>query len=361
MEVSFYADYVNKNLPKLVVGIVRKSNDSTNAPVYLFKSMLNKQFSVTGKWESLSIANSLVMADVVAMDSSLPLKNRDSVSKASGDIPKMGIELALNERQLKDLDILVATGGTTEQLLSVLFADTPKVISAVYERLEAMFLQALSTGICLVDDDKNVGTGIRVDFGHPAANKFGATALWSNPTTAKPFDDIQRVLEKASLDGNSVSIVKLDRTAFNNMAKTDQAKQIYAFGAGFVGANVPTPSISQMNTVVQDRFGFSFELIDRSVRYEKNGTQTSYKPWQDGMVCLHAQQTVGALVYTSLAEENHPTQNVIYAKADDYVLISKFRQNKPSLAEFTTSQAMVLPVLSNVSQIYLLDSKTVQA
>lgn len=361
MAVSFYKEYLEKNMAGLVVALVKKINDTNQAPGYMFKKMLTPQLSISGKWEALSTLSTLIMADVVAMDSPLPLKNRDSISKASGDIPKMGIELSLNERQLKDLDTLVALGGNTQDILGVIFKDTPKVITAIYERLEAIFLQALSTGVALVDDDKNVGTGIRLDFGHPAVNKFGVVALWSNPVTAKPMDDIQRVLDKAVLDGNIITTVKLDKTAFNNLAKTDQAKQIYAFGAGFVGANIPAPSISQLNTVLQDRFGFSFELIDRSVRYEKNGAQVAYKPWSDGAIVFLTQDNVGTLAYTTLAEENRPVAGVTYTKADSYILVSKYSENKPSLAEFTSSQAMVIPVIANVANIYIMDTKTLQA
>jgi hypothetical protein len=35
--------------------------------------------------------------------------------------------------------------------------------------------------------------------------------------------------------------------------------------------------------------------------------------------------------------------------------------NTPSLAEFTSSQALVLPVIDGVDSIYLMDSTTVQA
>lgn len=360
MEESLFVEWVAKYFPGLVVRVTETINDSKNPLTYLHKRMLRSDFSVSGKWESISASNSLVAADVVAMDSSLPLKKRASLSRANGDIPKMGMELKLNEKQLTDLDTLIAQGGTNAQVIAKLFADVPKAIGGIYERNEAMFLQGLSTGVTLVEDDENVGTGIRLDYGYLAGNKFGVTTVWSD-VASKPFDDIQRVLDKASADGNTITTIKLDRTAFNNLVKTTQAKELYAFNIGFVGANVQIPSLTQINNFTQDRYGFSFEIIDRSVRYEKNGVQTTVKPWADGAVVFLTQDQVGTLTYARLAEQNHPVAGVNYQVVDGFILVSKYRKNTPSLGEFTSSQARVVPVIGNVDQIYLLDSKTVQA
>lgn len=360
MEQSLFIEWVKKYFPGITVRVTEKLNDTTNPLTYLHKRMLKKDFSVSGKWESISASFSLVAADLVAMDSPLPLKKRDSIAKASGDIPKMGMELKLNEQQLTELDTLVASNAPDKVILAKLFADTPKVIGGVYELNEAMFLEGLSTGITLVPDSENVGVGIKLDYGYLSANKFGVATLWSN-TASKPFDDIEKVLAKASLDGNTISKVMIDKYALSNLCKTTQAKELYAFNTGFVGSNIPVPSTVQINTLVSSRYGFVFEVVDRSVRREKNGVQTAFKPWAEGAVVFLTSDQVGSLVYAKLAEQNHPVQGVTYSTVEDYILVSKYRSNKPSLSEYTSSQARVVPVISNVDSIYLLDSKTVQS
>lgn len=364
MEQSLFIQFITKWFPGIVLGVVEKLNDTKNALTYLHKRLLRTDYSVTGKWESLSGTYTQVMADVVSMDSSLPLKKRDSIAKATGDIPKMGIELKLNERQLTDIGVLQAQNqGNTNQsvLLKKIFEDTPKVIRAVYERNEAIFLEALSTGVCVIDDTENVGTGFRVDYGYLTANKFGTTVVWSSASTAKPLDDIQRVIDKATDDGNTIIRCFMDKAAFNNMVKTTQFLDFFAFGLGYTGSLRTAPTLSQVNTLLTDKFGFVIEIVDRSVRYEKNGQQTSVKPWATGAVVFVCSEELGSLVYARLAEEDHPVAGVTYEKAEDYILVSKFRTNRPSLGEFTTSQARVIPVLSNVDQNYLLDSTTVQS
>lgn len=357
---SHFVELVEKYFSGLVLKAVEKLNDSKNPLVYYHKRFLKKDFSTDGKWESISAMNTLVMADVVAMDSSLPLKKRDSISRASGDIPKMGMELALREKQLTDLRTLSLRKETSAQLIAKLFNDTPRVIGGVYERNEALFLEALSTGMVEVTDTENTGTSIRVNYGYLTDNKFGVSTLWSN-TASTPLDDLNKAWKKASADGNVIIKFLMDRSAFNNMAKTTQVKEFFAFGVGFAGTATQVPTLSKLNNVIQDAYGYQIEIIDRSVRYEKSGVQTVQIPWAEGAVVGICNEQLGSLVWARLAEADFPVSGVEYQTADDLILVSKYRSNQPSLAEWTSSQARVLPVIANVDQIYLIDSKTVQA
>jgi hypothetical protein len=59
-----------------------------------------------------------------------------------------------------------------------------------------------------------------------------------------------------------------------------------------------------------------------------------------------------------LAEETHQSKSVDYQKVDDFILVSKYHKNDP-IREFTSSQALALPVINNVDSIYILDTKEV--
>jgi hypothetical protein len=361
MEQSLFIEWVKKYFPGLVLRTVESLNGTTNPLTYLHRRMLRPEFSVSGKWEAISAAFSMVAADVVAMDSSLPLKMRDAIGKASGDIPKMGMELALRETQLTELQLLARMQGAEAQFLARLFADIPRVIGGIYERNEAIFLEGLSTGFAEITDLETVGTGIRLDYKYPAANRFGATTVWSTAATATPFADMQRVINAASLKGTRITRVMMDRTALTNMAATTEVKQLFAFNLGFAGSAIPSPSMEQLTALGRSRLGVTFELVDRSVVLERNGVRTPVVPWADGIVIMLAQDQVGSLVYARLAEQDAPVAGVEYQTADNFILVSKFRTNRPSLAEFTNSQARVVPVIGNVDQIYVLDSKTPQS
>lgn len=354
MEESQFAEWLALYFPGITLRVTETYNGENRVPSYLFRRFLRKDFSVDGKWETLSINNSLVAADVIAMDSSIPLKKRPSLGRASGDIPKMGLELAIREKQLTELNTLIALGRNT-QAIAKLFADVPLVIGGQYERLEAMFLEGLSTGLVVVEDTETVGTGIRLNYGYLAENKFESTTVWSNPAST-PISDIIPLLEKAELDGNVITTVMMDQTTFNNLAKTAEVKAIYAAAFGIFGATVPEPTLTQVNQAMTQRYGFTIEVVNRSVRVQRNGVNTAYKPWKAGSVVFLTTEDVGSYVYARLAEQDSPVAGVAYQTVEDFILVSKFRLNRPSLAEITNSQSRVVPVIDGVDSIYLLDS-----
>jgi hypothetical protein len=367
MEQSAFVKWIDKYFKGIVIKIVEKTNGKPDemALTYMFKTMLRKEFSITGKWETINTLNTRVSADMVAMDSSLPLKRRDSISKASGDIPKCGMELWLNETQLTELDTLIATKVDDKIILAKLFQDLPRVITGVYELNEQLFLEGLSTGVIAVEDSKKTGVGIRLDFGYLNENKFGVSVLWDD-ATAKPLDDLATALKKAKhADGNTITDVYMNDITFNKLVKTDQVKEYFAFSIGFFGDKtiVPVPTLEKINAALKsdNKYKFEIHIVDRTIVVEKNGERTTVTPWSEGKIILTTSKEVGVLMHAPLAEQNHPVAGVSYQTADNYILVSKYRHNKPSLSEYTTSQARVIPVICNVEQIYQIDTNIVVA
>lgn len=366
MEQSLFIEEIEKWFPGIVLSTVATLNGTENPQRYYHREMLRKSYSSTGKWESLSADYSIVAADVVAMDSQLPLKKRDSLGSASGDIPKMGLKYLLNENQLTKLETLrgqIALGGNAEaakaQIIRTIFEDTPRVIQAVYERNEKIFLEALSTGYSEVEDSENTGTSIRVDFGYKAENKFGVTAPWSDATNAKPLNDIEAAKKASKTKGHVLRIIKMDQATFEDMANTDQMKSQFGFFLIPGGSASPVaPDLVQTNQLLQRRFNMTIDIVERTVMTEKNGEKTPHTPWEEGKVIMLTNNQVGDLVYSFIAEMMRPVASVAYQTADDMILVSKYRKNEP-LTEFTSSQARVIPVLANVNSIYQLDAKAV--
>jgi hypothetical protein len=364
MEQTLYIQEVQRFFPGRAAQVVERINDTTNpnALNYLHRQMLRKEYSPDLKWESLSVSTSIVAADVIAMDSSIPLKKRDSIARGKGDVPKIAMELALREKELTELGILARMPGRTNDFIRRLFADTERVIQGQYETLEYMFLLGLSSGVTVIEDTTtNVGTGIRIDYGYLAENQFGVPVVWSN-TASTPLSDINnRMIDKATTDGNTISLVMIDKVTFNRIAATTEARNMYANDSGFFGSAAPIPTLEQLNKATQGKYGYIFQIVDRSVRFQKDGVNTTKKPWVTGAVVGLTSNQVGTLTWGTLAEMEHPSKNVNYTTVDESILVSKFVLNRPSLAEITNSQQLALPVINNVDSIYTMDSLTVQA
>lgn len=324
---------------------------------YLHKEMLTEELSTDLKWGSSSIDGSIVAADIVAMDSELPLKKQDVIETASGDIPKAGMKLKLTEKQLSDIDTMRAKGVALVEIVKKVFGQVKKVVFGIYERNEAMFLEALSTGQTLVEDTENVGLGIRVDFGYKDSNKYNATKAWSD-TSAKIVDDIKAILKAAKSKGITHRVIMMDDVTASYISDNEQVKNNFAFSGGIatVGSNVPSLDDEQLVTFFKKKFKLSLKIVDRTVLIEKNGKRSIKSPWAEGAVVFLPSEKVGRLVYGILAEDTRRDPAIMYEKVE-YILVKKWHTNEP-FSEFTSSQALCLPVIDNASSIFLLDSKS---
>lgn len=360
MEKSLYLEYVQRYFPMLVTSIVERINEKrANQLPYLYKNLLTPTFSADGRWASVLAEYNRVAADVVALDSELPLKSRDAVETASGDIPKLGMKLYLTEKQMKDIDAMIAQGLSLNQIINKIFNDLPRCIEGVYERIEDIFLSMLSTGVGL--STRNNGTGIRIDVGYLDANKFGVPVLWSDAENSSPIDDIQKAFDKALNDQNTITDVWMDDVALKGFYGSKQVREQYAFDNKITvaGGSVPTLDFNKAGEVFQTKWSVTLHRVARKIKTELNGKKQSHSPWQEGMVVFTCNEVLGDLVWTNTAEMTRPVAGVEYQVTDDFILLSKYSKNDP-LREFTSSQAMVIPIINNVDAIYTLDSKTVQ-
>jgi len=116
------------------------------------------------------------------------------------------------------------------------------------------------------------------------------------------------------------------------------------------------PSLESINTALQGEYGVQLNVIDRTVRFERDGAKTVKDCWNNNMVVGTVGLDLGTLTYTDLAEETYSANQVDYNKAGSYTLVSKYHNVDP-IREFTSSQARVLPVLQDVDSIFYLNTE----
>lgn len=321
------------------------------------KTMLTEEYSADLKWGSKEVNGSIVAADVVAMDSTLPLKKRDTIRAASGDIPKLGLKLRKGEKTLQEIQIMQALGRDEYMIAQKIFEDVPKVVKGIDVRKEIMFQQALSSGMTLVEDDENTGVGIRVTYGYKAENMFRSKLPWGS-TGYVPQDDIEEVLEKVQADGNRVVLMMISKKYFNLLKNSTQGKVIVANFNNFVyttAANLPVPSKAGLLAALEDLWGMKVQVMNSSFRTEKDGIQTSIAPWEEANVVFLYDNVIGRLVWGTPVEKNMPVAGVVYQEGAQGTLVSKYSKNEP-LQEFTAAQALAIPVIDGANSIYILQA-----
>lgn len=360
MRESLFVDYLNKIFPRLQ-NLVEKVNEKRNGDkkrTYLHKTMLRKVYSADQKWTSASVNTTYVAADVVAMDSPLPIKKRDAIAHASGTLPKVGMKKHMFESDINAINIMKAQGQEWTQIANKLTNDPVSCSVGIDEQNEANFLTALSEGIVAVNDENNTGTALRIDFGYLPENGFGV-----NIPGEITLDDIGTVLSAANDNGDSIGIIAIALSTYNKLRNTQGAKELVANYRGQTfdsNTKLPVPTSSVFDEAFADNYGgVTFLKIDRSIISEKNGRRKSYKPFNANRLIYLTSEEVGALVWATLAEKTNPVEGVVYSTVDEYKLIKRFRTTDP-LTETTAGEALVLPVIENIDQIYYQDISETQ-
>lgn len=358
-QITLFPEYVEKYFARIVGKITETFNGAKAKATLLYKRMLSEEYSPDLSWSSTEINNVILAADVVALDSSIPLKKRGSLGLASGKLAKIALKYRKSESDISNLNVALARGTNEATVAAKILDDVPKIIDGTDARIEIMLEQALSSGTMLTAS-QNEGVGIRVEF-YKDANKFHNVGVkWEgNATTCTPQDDVQQLFDKAQADGNSIAIVMLSRKYFNLFRKSKQGKELAASFQGRVfsaSTILPIPGNDLFLQALQDEYGAEFRIVDNTFKVQKkDGTEESVRPWTESNIVAIPSEKVGRLVYGTLAEETNPVEGVSYEKSGSFLLISKYSNNDP-LEEYTAGQALCIPVIDGADSIYLLDA-----
>lgn len=369
MEASIFSEFIEQIWPKLNLYITEKTNGTTRELTYLHKQRLTPVYSPDQKWEGTSANTRYVAADMVALDSPLPIKKRGTISKANGTLPKVGMSKKLSETDINNINIMQAqlsmmpdgsdqAKQKKQQILTRLANDGDAVSRGIDERNEFNYLYGISNGVVLIpadkDDLENTGLGLRVNYGYPSANLFG-------PSTAGEItgDDIENVINKADSNGDTPAVAMLSKTLLTQIRKSRWARQLAADYKEQIytdNSTLPVPTVKTFSDAWENEYGFPILVVDRTVLTEKNGKETPVKPFnQNRIIFLPNAGNDGSLVWGTLAEATNPVEGVSYSTIEEYKLVSRYRVTDPAFAEFTKGQALVLPVIENVESIYVLD------
>lgn len=361
MVQSQFVEYIRKIFPRLqnVVDTVNSKRNGDNKRTYLHKSMLRKVYSADQKWSNAAVNTTYVAADMVSMNSPLPIKSRDAIAHANGSLPKIGMKKIMFESDINAVNIMKAQGAEWTNIANKLTSDPIACSVGIDEQNEANFLTGLSNGIVAVEDENNTGTALRINFGYLPENCFGVET--QNELT---LDDIKRVLAYADNNGDTIITICIALSTYNKLRQTQGAKELVANYRGQTfdsNTKLPVPTASLFDEAfADDNNGVAFLKIDRSIISEKNGKRKPYKPWNQNKLIFLTTEEVGALVWGTLAEKTNPVEGVVYSTVDEYKLISRYRTTEP-FTETTSGQALVLSVIENVDQIYSLDILEAQA
>lgn len=352
---------MERSLLKLVneTNMMARLNTKFVRPLYFPNFFGLKKVSVL-EWSTLvGEQGAPVMADVISFDATAPQKSREVVRKLSGDIPKIAIQRAMNEKDYNEYKRLqFECNGDADKLalLNLAFKDQDFVYNGVRSRMEWMALQLLSRGGFALNASNNAGI-VTVEFvgcGMPKENKRVSTADWSNSTSANGLQDIADTLEEASQRGRMIKYIVMHTSDLILLCKQKSTAETLKGWINQTGRlTVTKDSINAYLATLP--VPAQIVTINSAVRYEDRAhVRKTISPWERKRVTFLEEAQVGKIQYGPIASEDAPTvrEKALLVKKD-FVLISKWSELNP-FKEWTMAEANAMPVLDDPDGIFIL-------
>jgi hypothetical protein len=152
-----------------------------NESIYDLKfayNVINKQYTRT--------------ASITGFNSDAPLRDKDGLSQAFGEVAKVQHGFRLNEEELLRFTH-PRRPEEKQKAIDYVYDQTDNLVQGVYDIEEWMRAQVLYKGVLVYSENDVV---INVDYGIPAASKLTTANTWATPATADPLKDIQTIVNR---------------------------------------------------------------------------------------------------------------------------------------------------------------------
>ncbi len=297
-------------------------------------------------------------ATVTGRGSKSPLRSRANLEKLSGEIPPIQVKYQMLEQDFRNYLNLQAMPISDEAkkkaTLDLLFDDTKKVGDAAMKRIDALVLEAISTGqinLTTTNNPDGVVTPTAIDLLMPAFNKTNAAVVWTSASTATPITDIIKVVNDHSAKGNTFEKILMSWTAWQLFIKTTEVKDLYG---AFLGKsnNKVIPTLETVNNFLRGLELPDIELVNKPIGIEKDGVVSTIYPFATTVAVFIPAGKLGKIKNAIAVEEVKPTPQVNYGKFNN-ALISKWGDNDP-WSEYTKSELNAFPTIEAIDGIHIL-------
>jgi hypothetical protein len=238
-----------------------------------------------------------VMATIQAYGAETPIASREGIEKVRGEIPPIKRKINLNERYL--IAIKREGLGDFELVRDKLFSDLDSMIMSVQDRIEALRMEAVSSGKLTISEN---GVIMTVDYGVAEDHKdtLETTALWTASDTATPIDNMQEWVQQIVDDtGIKPARALTSNTVVANLLKNEQIRELIHGSEGATRA----VALSQLNNLLTAMDLPTIATYNVKSRVEAaNGSLSTVRFFPEDKFVLLPEDPVGETLYGPTAE-----------------------------------------------------------
>jgi hypothetical protein len=229
------------------------------------------------------------------------------------------------------------------EVKKLVFNDAGRMSDMVRTRTLVMKGELLSTGKVTVKENN---LDITFDQKVPVDNFFNFT--WG--ANADIFANLKAIKDKANSKGYQLTRVVTSSAIISKMQMDEKVR-----GAIFGVNSARIPTLTEINTIVNQMFGFTIVAFDDMYQYEKaDGTKATarYIP-ENAFICFGGAvtETIGKGIYGVTPTERNKRLNKNQSK-NIYIINSVWDKEDP-VSTWTKAEGLFVPVLADPDNLFV--------
>lgn len=295
-------------------------------------------------------SNQPIALRLSAYDSKAIRRDREGIEQYTTKMPFFKESMYIDEEMRQGLNTLLQTSNATliNQIVSRIFNDQIKLISAARVSLERMRMEALTAGTITLSSN---GQSYNYDFGIPSDQKQTVSVAWTD-TKADIIKDINDIVDAMRAKGVEITRAICNNSVVNAMKKNDSIRnQIYVLAGGAIASI----SATKVLEFVKQETGVTFYSYD-NVYVNENGVATKYIA--DNTVAFLPEGTLGATHMGTTPEESDlgtGATSAVVSVLPEGIAVTSYGTEDPVNVEMKVSM-VGMPSFERANEVYILDT-----
>lgn len=283
-----------------------------------------------------------VSANVHALDTATQLASRQAIEKGVASLALIKRQIKITEKELIKINN-PRTDAELAFVLSQLYKDSEDMVESVKVRVEAMRMEALSTGKIKIEEN---GVKVTIDYGVPTGNKKSFN--WSNVDTATPLDDLETLA--AAVEAESGSRPTRALTSRKAAKRICACKSVREAIHGVNAAK--TVTIAQLNELMTELDLPKILIYEGKYKVEATKGFDTKRYFPENAISMFGSETLGETIYGLTAEEVKLIGDGKMEEAEmvGNVFVGTYTSIDP-VGEFTKAAATVLPSFPHADEL----------
>ena len=290
--------------------------------------------------------NVSVSASIHGFDTETEIASREKLEFIKERLALIKKKIKMSEELMLKLNT-PRTSAEFEKAKELVFDDIDKMVLAVKTRVEAMRMEALTTGKIAVNENNAV---VSIDYGVPSGNikTLGGTSVWTD-TASDPIKDI---FEWTNSLLNTAGITPTRALTSNAILSTllthDKVKK------DIFGLNTKSLSKKELNDFLSAQGLPTIATYDERYRVQnENGTYATKRFFDENKFVMMPEYALGETVYGLTPEEIELSGKAGNEISEREKVIVQIYSTKDPVARWTKAVATALPTFPFANEVII--------